>query len=128
VFRKNCATCHRLENTGHVVGPDLLAALKGKDKATLLVAILDPNREIDARYVNQVVTLRSGRTTTGLTAVETAGSLTLKRAEGVEEVLLRGQIDSVEATGQSLMPEGLEKEIPPASMADLLAYLIQQGG
>lgn len=128
VFRKNCATCHRLENTGHVVGPDLLAALKGKDKATLLVAILDPNREIDSRYVNQVVTLRSGRTTTGLTAVETAGSLTLKRAEGVEEVLLRGQIDSIEATGQSLMPEGLEKEIPPASMADLLAYLIQQGG
>ena len=128
VFRKNCATCHRLENTGHVVGPDLLAALKGKDKATLLVAILDPNREIDSRYVNQLVTLKNGRITSGLTAVETAGSLTLKRAEGVEEVLLRGQIDTVEATGQSLMPEGLEKEIPPEAMADLLAYLIQQGG
>lgn len=128
VFRKNCATCHRLENTGHVVGPDLLAALKGKDKATLLVAILDPNREIDSRYMNQMVTLKSGRATSGLTAVETAGSLTLKRAEGVEEVLLRGQIESVEATGQSLMPEGIEKEIPPPAMADLLAYLIQQGG
>ncbi len=128
VFRKNCATCHRLENHGHTVGPDLLAALKGKDKATLLVAILDPNREIDARYVNQLVTLKTGRTTTGLTSVETASSLTLRRAEAVEEVLLRGQIDQVEATGQSLMPEGLEKEIPPASMADLLAYLLQQGG
>ena len=92
------------------------------------LAILDPNREIDSRYVNQLVTLKNGRITSGLTAVETAGSLTLKRAEGVEEVLLRGQIDTVEATGQSLMPEGLEKEIPAEAMADLLAYLIQQGG
>lgn len=128
VFRKNCATCHRLENHGHTVGPDLLAALKGKDKATLLIAILDPNREIDARFVNQMVTLKTGRITTGLTLVETASSLTLRRAEAVEEVLLRGQIDQVEATGQSLMPEGLEKEIPPEAMADLLAYLLQQGG
>ena len=30
VFKKNCATCHRLENEGVEVGPDLLSALRNK--------------------------------------------------------------------------------------------------
>src|SRR5262249_10092287 len=30
VFKKVCATCHRLENEGHEVGADLNAALKNK--------------------------------------------------------------------------------------------------
>ena len=35
----------------------------------------------------------------------------------------RARIEALSSTGLSLMPEGLEKEIPPQGMADLLAYL-----
>src|SRR5205823_14298976 len=37
VFKKTCATCHRLENEGYEVGPDLLSALKNKTREQLLV-------------------------------------------------------------------------------------------
>jgi hypothetical protein len=36
---------------------------------------------------------------------------------------LRSEIERIAATGKSLMPEGLEQQIPPPAMADLLAYI-----
>src|SRR5207248_1105395 len=55
VFRKNCTACHRLENEGHEVGPDLLSALRNKSPEQLLIDILDPSREVDPRYLNYLV-------------------------------------------------------------------------
>ncbi len=94
------------------------------DKA-LLEAILDPNREVQPRYVNYVIIDDSGRTITGLVAAETAASLTLARDKGVRETVLKQNIDEIKSTGQSLMPMGLEKNIDVQSMADLLAFLNQ---
>jgi cytochrome c553 len=45
VFAKNCSTCHKIDGAGHEVGPDLVS-LKNKSPESLLVAILDPNRNI----------------------------------------------------------------------------------
>ncbi len=60
---------------------------------------------------------------TGLLATETASSITLKRAEGQTDVVLRKDVDEIASTGISLMPEGFEKEIPVQAMADLLSFL-----
>ena len=43
--------------------------------------------------------------------------------EGAAETILRGDIDELSSTGKSIMPEGLEKQISPQEMADLLAFL-----
>jgi putative heme-binding domain-containing protein len=122
-FRKNCATCHRLENEGHDVGPDLRSAISGKSGEYLLIAILDPSREVDRRYLNYVVTTTTGQMITGLIASETSSSLTLRRGEGVEDTILRSRIETIEATPKSLMPEGLETQLSQQDMADLIAYL-----
>jgi putative membrane-bound dehydrogenase-like protein len=123
VFQKTCATCHRLENVGIEVGPDLLSALRTKTPETLLVDILDPSRDVDPRYIEYVVTLRDGRVATGLIAAETAASLTLRRAEKIEETFLRSQIEEVQATVRSLMPEGLELQLSRQDLADVIGYL-----
>jgi putative membrane-bound dehydrogenase-like protein len=122
VFEKRCSVCHRLEGVGHEVGPDL-AALANKSAAYLLQEILDPNRNVDTRYLEYVVQTKSGRTFNGLLAAETATSITLRGQEGKEQVLLRADIDSLSSNGKSLMPEGLEKDVGKQDMADLLAYL-----
>ena len=49
--------------------------------------------------------------------------MTLKRAEGATDVVPRSQIEAIASTGQSLMPEGLEKGLEPQDFADLIAYL-----
>lgn len=125
VFKKNCATCHRLENEGNEVGADLLAALRNKSREALLIDILDPSREVDPRYLNYVVTTQAGRIFTGMLAAETASGITLRRAEKAEDAILRHQIDTIEATTKSLMPEGLETQLSRQDVADVIAYLLK---
>ena len=122
IFKKNCATCHRVHGIGIDVGPDI-ADTRTKTLSALLTDILNPNAAIDANYVNYVVVTKTGRTITGLLTNETAASITLKRAEGQTDVVLRQDIDELQSSGISLMPEGLEKTITIAEMADLLSFL-----
>ena len=122
VFGKSCVACHRVAGVGNVVGPDLLT-LSDASPESLLVAILDPNRAFEAKYSGYTVHLKDGRVLAGLIAGETANALTLLRQDGREDVLLRSEIEAVSASGRSLMPEGLEKEVAPRDLADLVAYL-----
>lgn len=122
VFKKNCATCHRLEGIGTSLGADL-NAIRNRGKEAILLNILDPNREVLPQFVSYVVVLNSGRSLTGMISAETATSITLNRADGTHEVLLRIDIDDLRSTGLSFMPEGLEKEIDVRAMSDLIAYL-----
>ena len=85
--------------------------------------MLDPNREVDPRYVSYVVTSKSGRVFSGIIAVETSSSLTLRRAERAEDTVLRSQIEDIQATARSLMPEGLVANRTVEDLASLLDYL-----
>lgn len=121
VFKKHCANCHRLQETGHVVGPDL-AAYAGKPVQSLLIAMLDPNQAVDPRYQSYVVVLKDGRSVTGLVAEETGSGLTLLAAEGKRESVLRSEIDEIRSTGKSLMPEGFEQNATPDDVNHLRAF------
>ena len=123
VFKKNCATCHRLENEGIEVGADLQSVLPNKTPERLLVDILDPSREVDPRFIDYMVVTNAGKIMTGLISAETASSVTLRRAEKAEDTILRNQIDTITATAKSLMPEGLERQLSRQDVADLIAYL-----
>ena len=126
VFVRACAVCHRMGDVGVDVGPNL-GALAEKSPEALLIAILDPNRAFESRYAGFTVATVDGRLLTGLIGSETANAVTLRRQEGKEDVVLRRDIEEMAASGQSLMPEGLEKDVSPRDMADLLAYLEGSG-
>jgi putative membrane-bound dehydrogenase-like protein len=127
LFIKHCTVCHKFDGQGHEVGPDLRAVLGNKTRDALLTDVLDPNREVDPRYVNYQVTTTSGRVLTGLLAVETPSSVTLRRAENAEDTVLRSQIESLQATGQSLMPDELEKQVSKQDLADIIEFLLPSG-
>jgi len=122
IFRKICSACHKVGNTGHQVAPDL-ASVKNKSEADLLLAILDPNREAQPNFNTYTVVTAQGRSFNGIIAAETANSITLKRAEAKQDVVLRNNIDELIASGISLMPEGLEKNLKPQDLADVIAFV-----
>ena len=123
VFTKTCAACHRVENQGHEIGPNL-AAMRNRGPEAILLNVLDPNREVNPQYLNYVAITTDGRSVTGMIAAETATSVTLRRAENQSDTILRNDIDALQSSGLSIMPEGLEKDISPQAMADLIAYLL----
>ncbi len=122
VFKKNCANCHRFQDEGFDVGPDL-AALTDKSPQTLLKSILDPNDTIDSRYLNYVAITDEGLSYSGLLSAETSSSITLTDQDGKKHVLLRAELEALESTGKSHMPEGLEEQMARQELADLIAYV-----
>lgn len=122
VFKRVCATCHRWGGIGQQVGPDL-KSLADKSPEQILLAILDPNREIDPRFrVVQVETV-DGRIVAGIVTNESANGLQVTDSQGKPHTIPRLEIEVLRTQNRSLMPVGLEKEISPEQMRDLIGYL-----
>jgi putative membrane-bound dehydrogenase-like protein len=122
VFTKTCSQCHRLGDIGHAVGPNL-AMVANKTPSFLLQELLDPNRNVDTRYSSYVAVTRAGLTRTGILSSESSSSLTLLATEGKQYSLLRTDLEELRASGKSLMPEGLEKDLSQQAVADVIAFL-----
>ncbi len=123
VFKKECATCHRLEGVGYDLGLPL-QTIRNRGRETILLSVLDPNREVNPAYLNYVVITDDGLSLTGMITSETATSITLKRAENQSDTVLRNEIDELVNTGKSIMPEGLERQLSKQDLADLIEYLM----
>ncbi len=126
VFAKRCAVCHRLRGVGHEVGPNL-ASLTDYSPPALLMAMLDPNRAVDAKFLDYIAVTTSGLTYTGMLVNETGNSVTLMGQEGKQQTVLRTELEVLQATGKSLMPEGLEKDLSPQDLANVIAFLRGSG-
>ncbi len=123
VFKKECAICHKLEGVGYDLGLPL-SDIKKRGEEFILTNVIDPNREVNPEYLNYVVITDGGLSVTGMITAESATSITLKRAEGESDTVLRSKIDELQNTGVSIMPEGMEKQLSKQDMADLVAYLM----
>lgn len=122
LFAKRCAQCHKLGDLGHAVGPDL-AALTDKSVTALVTAVLNPNKAVETKFLQFGVQTIAGQVHTGILQQETATSLTLLAAEAKSTTILRNDIEELYAVNKSLMPEGLEKELTPPMLADLVAFI-----
>jgi putative heme-binding domain-containing protein len=127
VFKEQCAKCHQLGDMGYVVGPDL-SVIKSKTDEMLISDVLDPSNLLTAGYQNYTVVTEDGRIFTGVLAAETATSITLRKEEGVEQTILRKDIDETAASAISMMPEDLERQVSPQDVIDLIAFLREAFG
>ena len=122
VFRRHCAACHQHQGIGYPLGPNLASAATRGPEA-VLYNIVAPNSEVDPRYHTYVALTDEGRVYSGILADESSATITLRRGESAVDTLPRSQIVQLENTGQSLMPEGLVREMDRNALADLLQFL-----
>ncbi len=124
VHEKICASCHRMGTKGVEIGPNLYAAAN-RGPESLLLNILDPNREVNPQYLAYVIVTTEGRIIVGMITAETPTSITLIKPGGEKEILNRALIEEMKSTGKSLMPEGLEQQMDKQAVADLLAFMLK---
>jgi putative heme-binding domain-containing protein len=93
----------------------------GKEK--LLIGILDPGREVLPQYLAYEIETRDEESLLGIVVNESPTSVTLRQAYAKETVLFRHQILTMRSRGISIMPEGLEAELTPQALADLLEFI-----
>ena len=122
LYTERCSSCHRLENQGFALGPDLIT-VKNSGKEKMLNNILDPNREVAPQFTAYEIETKDSESVIGLISNETATSVTIKQAYGKEDTIARANIKKMQSQNQSLMPEGLEAGLKPQDIADLLEYI-----
>ncbi len=122
VYVRACASCHQRGEEGHDVGPNLATVVEHSDEK-LLTNIFDPNADIQPGYHAYTCLLDSGEVLSGIIAEETANSVTIKQISGVARTISRSEIERLQTTNVSFMPEGLETLLTVAEFADLLAFL-----
>ena len=127
MFDRDYATCHQHAGRGHNVGQDL-RVVAGHSREELLADIIDPNAKVQSNFINYRLDTLDGQILTGIIARETQKSVTLRRAEGIEDVVPRSKIRDLTSMGLSVMPEGLEEGISPEEMVDLISFIQSRTG
>ena len=103
-------------------GPDL-RSITDRTKKGLFSSILDPNQTVDASYAGYSVTLAEGSALYGRLLSESSNHLTLRLLDGTDRQLSRAKIKSLNNSGLSLMPEGLEAGMTQQDLADVIRFL-----
>jgi len=125
-----CFACHRFNQEGGTIGPDLTSVAGKYSPRDLLEHILDPNKEISDQYGSTVFTLKNGSTVSGRIAnmKETTMMVCTNMMDpnNFTNVDTR-QVVKTEENKVSMMPPGLLYMLKEDDILDLLAYLLSKG-
>lgn len=122
VYMKLCGQCHKLHGTGQDVGPDITN--NGRASFEQLVNnVFDPSLVIGPAYQARTVVTSDGRVLTGLLTEDSPQRVVLKLQGGKLETIARSDVEEMEVSKLSLMPEGVEKQLSPQELIDLFALL-----
>ena len=127
----SCYVCHRFKGEGGAVGPDLTSA-GGKFSAyDLLEAIIDPNKEISDQYGATNFKLKDGSVVSGriMNLGQDHYQVNTNMMDPSSNTLVDvANLDSIEPSPISMMPQGLVNTMSKDDILDLLAYYISRGG
>jgi putative membrane-bound dehydrogenase-like protein len=122
VFNKTCSVCHVLYGYGDHTGLDLTGSSRN-NLDFLLDNIVDPSAVVNADFRMHVVVLNDGRTLNGVIVAKTDRTITLK-SQTAATVVDRNDIDEMQESTLSLMPDGLLESLSETQVRDLIAYLM----
>ena len=121
--KAGCQKCHRRGKTGEALGPDLTSLGWRRQRREILLATLFPSHELNEEYPTVTVSLKSGKTLTGMMSASTAESLAIVSSTGMREEFPRTDIEDIVNQKVSNMPEGLLEPLSSDEILSLIAWL-----
>jgi quinoprotein glucose dehydrogenase len=118
----SCVRCHKAEQTGGDVGPQLDGIGGRRDGRHLLESIVHPDAKVEDAYRTTVIITDEGHTLAGIVLAEAPGELRLRKADGVLVTIPIAAIDE-RSSGPSAMPGDLASKLSRRELRDLLAWL-----
>lgn len=122
----NCKLCHRIGDVGQTVGPDLSGAGVKQSRAEILASLLRPSEKIDVKYRSRKLLTVDGEVIVGIVTDESGKQLMIADASGKVRTILVDQIEAMQTSTKSVMPDQLLAGMTAQQAADLLAYLWAQ--
>jgi putative heme-binding domain-containing protein len=126
----SCFACHRYNNEGGAVGPDLTSVVGRFNVRDLLESIVEPSKEIGDQYAAVKITTSDGKTVVGR-IVNTHGDTLHVMTDMLNPASLTNvsskKIESIEISKVSMMPTGLLDTLKEDEILDLVAFLMSRG-
>ncbi|MBT6030072.1 MAG: c-type cytochrome, partial [Crocinitomicaceae bacterium] len=120
-----CSTCHQVNDVGGVFGPDLSEIGKKYTLNQLLEHILEPSKLVDETYRSVTIEMGIGDILTGIVTENNKQELKFRNANGVEIRLLKSEVEDLQYSQLSAMPEGLLESKTVQETRDLLGFLVE---
>jgi putative membrane-bound dehydrogenase-like protein len=121
--RAACASCHRVQGEGTLVGPDLSTIGASRQTRDLVESIVFPSSSFARGYEPFLVATAEGHIHTGIITRETTDTVTLRTTDLREVRVRRDEIDAMQPSDTSIMPKGLEGRLTEEELRDLVAFL-----
>ncbi len=124
-FRESvqCINCHRLEDRGRELGPDLSKIGAKYTRAQLLEHLTSPSKFIDPKFIAFEIETADDESISGFILKRTEKSVTLKTINAETVTLTRGEYVSIRPSAISTMPLDILQSLTAEEAADLLAFL-----
>jgi len=123
LYSQHCGKCHKLFGDGGTIGPELTGAQRGQ-LDYWLQNIVDPSATVGTNYRLSIVELKDGRVLNGIVGAQTDRTIVLQTA--TERVVLeRSEIEALQASNLSIMPEGQLGAMSDEQIRDLIGYLMK---
>jgi putative membrane-bound dehydrogenase-like protein len=118
-----CYSCHAIGYRGGNVGPDLTRIGSIRSERDLLEAIVFPSASFVRSFEPIAIATKDGKVVNGLLRGENADELVLATGVNQEARVARRDIDEMRPSTVSVMPAGLDQQLTPQELADLVAFL-----
>jgi putative heme-binding domain-containing protein len=122
VFRRGCIACHKVFGEGAEFGPDMMKVATRLKKEKIVESIIDPNAEVDKKYLASMIVTDEGKIFNGLVVKENEKELEIFDGKQKTTIAI-ASIEERRTLKSSSMPEGLAGTISPVEFLDLLAFL-----
>jgi len=122
----NCGACHKIGDRGTALGPDLSTIGKQRAREDLLESILEPSRRIEPKFAAYSAHTKDGRLFTGLVTRRDGNEVVLRDSQNKETVIAVKDVEMLQPSRTSLMPEGQLAGLTIQEATDLLEYLVNR--
>ncbi len=121
--KAQCIACHKMGYVGGMVGPDLTRIGGIRTERDLLEAIVFPSASFVRSYEPVRVVTTDERVLNGVLKKDAPDEIIVVVAVDKEERVARTDVESMTPSAVSLMPAGLDQQLTPQDLADLVAFL-----
>ena len=125
-----CFACHRFNQEGGAIGPDLTSVSGKFSPRDLLESIIEPSKEISDQYGSMIFTMLDGSQINGRVMNLAGDSIkvntNMMNPDQIENID-RKQLKEMKPSPYSMMPPGLVNTLSKDDVLDLLAYLLSAG-
>ncbi len=122
-----CATCHRIDNIGGLIGPDLSTVGSYMSPNSILESLINPSKDIKQGYETVILNRTNGELVSGTLYRKTDQATLIRMANGEIITIPQEEIQKIDVSPVSLMPAGLTATLHRDELRDLLHYLTNLG-